>query len=147
MERWPVAAFLVGVGSHLVLDAVPHWGCDYSQEGAEERFLSIARWDGVLGLATMAVAALAVHRRSRTATIAAMAGAAFLDLDKPTKHFLGIDPFPDVVSRVHHWVQNESPDGMPKEFAYGAAFAVSDIVATVVARRRGRLGEVAELPL
>jgi hypothetical protein len=120
LERRPVAAFLIGVGSHLVLDAVPHWGCDLTEEGAEERFLSIARWDGVLGLATMAAAAITVDRRSRTATIAAMAGAVLLDLDKPMRHFFGSDPFPGVVNRFHHWVQNESPDGMPKEFAYGA---------------------------
>ena len=147
MERRPVAAFLVGVGSHLLLDAMPHWGCDYAEEGAEERFLSMAKRDGVLGLATMAVTAVAVGKSSRTATIAAMAGAAFLDLDKPTKHFFGFDPFPDVISRLHHWVQNESPEGMPNEFAYGTIFAAGDIIATVVTRRRGRIGgRVAELP-
>jgi hypothetical protein len=147
MERRPVAAFLVGVGSHLLLDSVPHWGCDFSEEGAQERFLSVARWDGMLGLATMAVAAMAVDRRSRTATIAAMAGAAFLDLDKPMLHLFGFDPFPGVVSRLHRRIQNESTDGMPKEFAYGALFASSDIVATIVARRRLRFsGQVAALP-
>ena len=147
MERRPVAAFLMGVGSHLVLDAVPHWGCDFSEEGAEERFLSVARWDGVLGLAAMAAAAVAVGRRRRTATIAAMAGAAFLDLDKPMKHFFGFNPFPDVVTRLHGRVQNESPDGMPKEFAYGAVLAVGDILTTVMGRGGGRSGgQPAALP-
>ena len=28
LERRPVTAFVAGVGSHLVLDMVPHWGCD-----------------------------------------------------------------------------------------------------------------------
>ena len=28
LERHPVSAFVVGVGSHLALDMVPHWGCE-----------------------------------------------------------------------------------------------------------------------
>ena len=27
LEQRPVTAFAAGVGSHLVLDWVPHWGC------------------------------------------------------------------------------------------------------------------------
>ncbi len=28
LERHPVTAFVAGVGSHLALDMVPHWGCE-----------------------------------------------------------------------------------------------------------------------
>ncbi len=108
LKRRPVAAFVVGIGSHLVLDAMPHWGCDDEPDGTE-RFLQVAKRDGVLGLAAMAAAALAVDRSARLSTLAAMAGAALLDLDKPIEHFFGVRAFPDVVMRIHKGIQNESP--------------------------------------
>ena len=49
MKRRPVAAFFAGAGSHLVLDALPHWGCDLRSPTEKERFLRIARRDGLLG--------------------------------------------------------------------------------------------------
>jgi hypothetical protein len=136
LERRSVAAFVVGVGSHLLVDAIPHWGCDRSAEDAQERFLQVARRDGVLGLGVMAAAALAVDRRARPAVIAAMAGAALLDLDKPIEHFFGFYPFPDPVRRLHVWIQNESTSGLPKELAFGAVFAVADAVVAIGSRRR-----------
>jgi len=132
----PAVAFLAGVASHLALDAVPHWGCDLDQPGGPERFLKVARRDGVIGLASMATAVLLVDPRDRAATMAAMAGAVVLDLDKPFLHFFGRNPFPRIVQRVHGLVQNEVADGMPREFAYGLVFAASDVVVTARARRR-----------
>lgn len=136
LERRPVTAFVVGLGSHLVLDAVPHWGCDKSADGYRTRILTISRRDGVLGLAAMAAGALAVDRRARPAVVAAMAGAAFLDLDKPVQHFFGFYPFPRSVRRIHSWVQNESADGFSKELAYGAAFTLADALVALGSRRR-----------
>jgi hypothetical protein len=136
LERRPVAAFLVGVGSHLILDAIPHWGCDREQPGSAERFLTAAKRDGLLGLTTMAVAALAVGRPARTATVAAMTGAVLLDLDKPIEYFFGRNPFPACVNRLHGRVQNESPEGLPNEVRFGFAFATADVVTTVIAHRR-----------
>jgi hypothetical protein len=136
LERRPVTAFVVGVGSHLMLDAVPHWSCDTKTTDGAERFLVAARRDGLLGLATMATAALAVDRQARPAVVAAMAGAAFLDLDKPSKHFFGIYPFPQVVRRVHSWVQNESERGMANEITFGVLAAAVDAVVAVGSRRR-----------
>ncbi len=136
MKGRPVAAFLAGAGSHLVLDALPHWGCDLRSPTEKERFLRIARRDGLLGLTAMAMAAMAVEPESRVATCAAMAGAAFLDLDKPLEHFFGIRPFPKLVTRIHKGVQNESVDGMSNEFAYGALFTLVDAITVVTARRR-----------
>jgi hypothetical protein len=133
LERRPVAAFAVGVASHLVLDAVPHWGC----KGDRDRFLTVAKRDGVLGLTTMAAATLVATKSARPATVAAMAGAALLDLDKPLLHFFGWNPFPKVVSRVHDWVQRESPRAMANEIRFGVACAAVDVVATLVARREG----------
>jgi len=147
MERRPVAAFLAGVGSHLLLDALPHWGCDLSGVNGPERLLRVAKRDGLLGLTTMAVATFTVDRRARTATVAAMAGAVLLDLDKPFGHFFGVNPLPEVVNRLHRRVQNESPRGMPNEIAYGIAFAAADAIATAIARGRLRSRRVAsDLP-
>ncbi len=138
LERRPVAAFVVGLGSHLVLDSVPHWSCDTSTEDGAEHFLTAARRDGLLGLATMATAALAVDRRARPAVMAAMVGAAFLDLDKPVQHFFGVYPFPDVVRRVHSWVQKESPSGLTNEITFGVLAAAADTAIAVCSRRRHR---------
>ena len=140
LEDHPVAAFAVGVGSHLVVDMIPHWGCDMSGEDGPDRFLAAARRDGLLGLAVMGAAALAVDQRARPAVVAAMAGAALLDLDKPIQHFFGVYPYPDLVRRVHLWCQNESTDGMPREVGFGAAFAVADALVAVASRRRDRPG-------
>jgi hypothetical protein len=133
-ERRPVAAFLAGVGSHLVLDAIPHWGCDFEAEGGPQRFFQVARRDGLLGLGVMATVAVAIDRKARVSTVAAMAGAALLDLDKPASMLLGIQPFPEAITRIHRRIQNESTDGLPKEMAYGLLFALVDSV--IVSRSR-----------
>jgi hypothetical protein len=134
LHRRPVAAFLAGVTSHLLLDAVPHWGCNITQPGGPERFLVAAKRDGLLGLTTMASAAVAVERPARTAVVAAMVGAVLLDLDKPLQHFFGSNPFPAVIQRIHGRVQNESPEGLPNELRFGFAFAVLDVIALATGR-------------
>ncbi len=145
LEGRPMTAFVVGVGSHVLLDAVPHWGCDMSADGAEQVFLKMARRDGLLGLATMAVGAFAVDRKARPAVIAAMAGAVLLDLDKPIPYFFGFNPFPRPIQRFHVWIQNESTSGMRNEVAFGAVCAVADVLAAVGSRRRH--GSASGLPL
>jgi hypothetical protein len=135
MKRRPVEAFLVGVGSHLLLDAVPHWGCDLDEPGGSERFLKVARTDGSLGLLAMALATAMVEKKARTATVAAMAGAVLLDLDKPIGHFFGRNPFPRPIVWLHGVVQRESADGMPRELAYASVFAIADSVLATLARR------------
>lgn len=134
-ERRPVTAFVTGMASHLLLDAVPHWGCDLHQPGGPERFVVVAKRDGLLGLAAIAVVALTVERTARAATLAAMAGAVLLDLDKPLVHFFGRDPFPYAIRRLHRRVQNESPGGMPNEIGFGLAFAALDVMAATIGRR------------
>lgn len=131
----PAAAFAAGVSSHLALDSIPHWGCDQSIEGGYEEFLRVAKRDGLVGLAITAAAVAAVAKRDRPTTVAAIAGAVLLDLDKPFLFFFGVNPFPRLVVRLHSRVQNESPHGMGKEIVYGAAFAAVDVL-TIAARRR-----------
>jgi hypothetical protein len=132
MRRRPAAAFFVGVGSHLVLDALPHWGCSVATPEGLDRFLTAAKRDGVLGLATMAVATLAVDPEVRTSTIAAMAGAVLLDLDKPFTYFFGVNPFPRRINELHRRVQNESPQGMRNEIGFGAVCAALDVMTRSV---------------
>ena len=136
LQRRPVAAFAVGVASHLALDAVPHWGCDTKRPGGADKFLAAAKRDGVIGLTVMAAATLLATKQARTATVAAMAGAVLLDLDKPLVHFVGWNPFPRVVRRVHHGIQNESEQGLPNEIRFGVGFALADVLFSVLARRR-----------
>jgi len=134
LARRPVVAFAVGVASHLVLDAVPHWDCDTHTPEGSARFLRAARVDGLVGLGTMALGVACVSRGSRLATMAAMVGAVVLDVDKPAKHFFDLEPFPRFVNRVHGMIQNESPDGLVREMAWGIAFVGMD--ATAVTLRR-----------
>lgn len=136
MKRRPVAAFLVGVGSHLILDSLPHWGCEVGGPGDDERFLTVAKRDGVLGLTTLTTAALAVDRSTQVATVAAMTGAVLLDLDKPFEHFFSWNPFPASVRRFHSRVQNETPNGMRNEIGFGFAFAIADVIISAITRRR-----------
>ena len=132
----PVAAFLVGVGSHLALDMVPHWGCGTRSADGKELFLRYAKRDGLTALAVMACATGAVHRRDRIATLAAMAGACLLDADKPMVHFFGRNPFPKAVRRIHARAQNESAQGMPNEVLFGLSCACADAIIAVNSRRR-----------
>ena len=136
LRRRPVTAFVVGVGSHLVLDMVPHWGCDFRTAENRKLFLRYARRDGLLGLLVMACAAGAVDRGARKATIAAMAGAALLDADKPMMFYFGRNPFPRVVRKIHGRAQNESPEGLPNEILFGLSSALVDAVFVANARRR-----------
>ena len=134
-ERHPVAAFVVGVGSHLALDMVPHWGCGADRGLDDELFLRYAKRDGLLGLATAACAVGAMHRRSRPAIVAAIAGAVLLDMDKPVLHFWGRVPFPSWVQRIHGAVQNESAQGLPNEIAFGLSCAAADAFIALQSRR------------
>jgi len=135
-RRRPLTAFAVGLVSHLALDAVPHWGCDLKSPEDRLLFLRYARRDGLLGIATGLFAAGAVGRDARPATVAAITGAVLLDADKPILHFWGRDPFPNVISRIHGRVQNESPHGMPNELAFGIACALADVFVAARSRRR-----------
>lgn len=122
-------AFTVGVLSHLGLDAVPHWGV----RRPIREMLHVAVPDGLLGLAAMGLATASAPSDRRLRVLAGAAGAAFLDLDKPSIVFFGASPFPRRVDAVHARVQRESPNRMPQEILVGLAGALA---VTVLARRR-----------
>ena len=125
------AAFGVAVVSHLVLDAVPHWGGKPLEE-----VMGVAVADGLTGLAVMGSVALATEPDRRLSVLAGMAGAAFLDLDKPSSVFFGFSPFPQRVDAFHGRIQRESPRRMPQELRVGLAGAL--LVAALTRRARGR---------
>lgn len=127
-----VSAFGWGVLSHLVLDTVPHWGDDR----AIRQILHIAVPDGLLGLTVMAAVTTRTEPELRLRVFAGMAGAAFPDLDKPSRLFFGASPFPRVVDDVHSRIQHESPRRMPQEILVGLT---ASLLLVALARRRARV--------
>ena len=126
------AAFAGGVLSHLVLDAIPHWG------GVPlEEVMRVAVADGLTGLGAMAAVTLATEPSLRPAVLAGMAGGAFLDLDKPSTVFFGFSPFPRAVDGFHSRIQTESPRRMPQELLVGLGTSLVIAALSLRARRRG----------
>src|ERR1700759_5374883 len=119
MTGRPGPAFLLGVGSHFVLDATPHWGKWGDDFG---KFMRVAVPDGLTGLAFMAGLAVLAPPVKRPAGVAGVMGAALPDLDKPSAVFFGGSPFPRVVDEFHGRIQREAPGRAPYEVAVGAAF-------------------------
>jgi hypothetical protein len=132
----PVAAFCTGVATHVLMDLTPHWG-DASLD--KDGFFEIAKRDGVLGLAALTLIA-AAGIPPRRALVAGMLGAALLDADKPCEFLLGFNPWPRWLRRFHTWIQNESPDRMPAEFAAGVGLTTT--AAAVLVRARARRAAV-----
>ncbi len=129
--RRPVPAFLAGVASHFVLDALPHWGT-----AERERFLRVAVADGLTGLAAMAALTAAARPGRRAAVLAGMAGAALPDLDKPAGLWFGISPWPRPVDSFHRWIQAEQPDRLGLETMAATLLAVS---AVALVRKRAAI--------
>ena len=130
-RRHPVSAFALGVLSHFVLDAVPHWGNNHGRP----TFMQVAVSDGMTGLAVMGAMTALAPRDARLAVLAGMAGAALPDLDKPSVVFFGRSPFPAAVDLIHKRIQDEAPHRFKYELAAAAAFAAA---AVVLLREPGR---------
>ena len=130
LVRRPAAAFAVGVASHFVLDAIPHWG-DW---GSQRRFLRVAVPDGLTSLATMGLLAAVSPPERRAAVVAGMAGAAMPDIDKPTRLWFGWSPFPRAVDRFHGRIQDEASHRAYVEVLAASAFGI----AALAALRRAR---------
>jgi hypothetical protein len=118
-RRRPALAFGVGVASHLAMDALPHYGFPGEPFGGQ-KFLRLARRDGTLGLAALLLLA-GRARGHRRAVVAGMLGAALLDVDKPARHFFGVNPVPGSIQRFHEGIQREAPHRLPGEFLAGCA--------------------------
>ena len=114
------SAFGVGLLSHLVLDTVPHWG-----QVDERRFLRVARVDG-LALLMFATVLTAVLYKSAgfwpaVTAVASMVGGLLFDLDKPMKHFFGVNLWPAPLDRLLTMIQTERPWLWPVDLFTGSA--------------------------
>ena len=135
--RRPAAAFLLGVGSHFVLDAVPHWG----KWRDRRHFIRVAVPDGLTGLAAMAAFTAAAPRDRRAAVAAGMLGAALPDLDKPSRIWFGFSPWPAAVDHFHARIQDEAPGRFMHEAVPASFFAWSALLML-----RSRASRAAERP-
>jgi hypothetical protein len=133
VTRRPGSAFALGVASHFVLDATPHWG----KWGSRSRFMRVAVRDGLTGLATIAVMTAIAPPSARAAVLAGMAGAALPDLDKPSKVFFGSSPFPPVWDDFHKAIQNEAQGRAHYEAGAAVLFGLTAL-ALLRGRPRGR---------
>jgi hypothetical protein len=131
LARRPLPAFAVGVASHFVLDAVPHWG----EWGSRRRFLRVAVRDGLVSLAAMSALTVVSPPDRRLAVLAGMTGAALPDLDKPVKLVFGRSPFPAAFDRFHMRIQDEAGHRLHVELLAMAALAPAALIA-LRARRR-----------
>jgi hypothetical protein len=109
LVRHPLPAAAIGVASHFVFDALPHWG----KWESDRQFLRVAVVDGLTGLAaTAALGRLALAGQgdgTAAAVLAGMAGAAVPDLDKPVSILFKHRLWPRAVNEFHSRIQNEAP--------------------------------------
>ena len=123
--RSAATAYGLGVLSHFVLDAVPHWG----KWGSKRRFLRVAVADGLISLAAMATFATLAPAERRPAVVAGMTGAALPDIRQPTILWFGWSPFPAAVDRFHVRIQREAGGRAHVELLAAGAFAVAALTA------------------
>jgi hypothetical protein len=116
----PAAAFVTGVASHFVLDAIPHWG-----DPRREVFIRAAVADGLTGLAALVLTVGAARGDRRAAVLAGALGAAFPDLDKPWREVFGRSPFPAAVDSFHNGIQDEAPHRARYEIAAAVVGALA----------------------
>jgi hypothetical protein len=128
--RRPLPAAALGVASHFVLDTVPHWG----KFGGGRRMLRVAVPDGLTGLAVIGTFTAIAPREKRLSVLAGMLGAAFPDLDKPSRVFFGRSPFPRAWDRFHAGIQDEAPGRFHYEVAAGLILGAAAL-AVVRSRR------------
>lgn len=131
--RRPAAAFTTGVGSHFVLDSMPHWG----KWRDKRAFLRVAVPDGLLGLAVIGVFTALAPPDRRIGVMAGMAGAALPDMDKPWRLVFGHSPWPAAVDRFHSGIQREAGRRAHYELAAAAIFGTAAVTAL---RRRPHRG-------
>jgi hypothetical protein len=131
-RRHPWAAFGAGVLSHLALDAIPHWGI--TEPTPPERFLYVARRDGIAGLAMAASLLLLAPRQARPALSLAMLGAVSPDLDLVTQHFFKRSIWPHCFRKLHSDIQKDSTIQMHQELTRAATGFTVAAAAIVVAR-------------
>lgn len=130
--RNPATAYALGMLSHFVMDAIPHWG----PGGDHDEFMRVAVRDGLGGLAALAAVAALSPRTSRRSVLAGAIGAATPDLDKPFEELTGRELWPRPVDRFHAMIQREAPRRMRQELATLAAAALFAAALVPLRHRR-----------
>jgi hypothetical protein len=127
--RTDAGAALAGWCSHFALDRVHHWG-----SSDRNRFLAVARVDGLVMLATSATLVLATQRPHRRRVALAVAAAVAPDMDKPVRHFFDRQLYPSALNRFHAGIQRgrESDDRLGGEVARAA---IAIVIAGWAVRR------------
>jgi len=133
--RRPAIAAAAAVGSHLALDALPHWGTDMHSPAGRRVFIRVAVVDGL----ALTVALVLVARRFGTGPeLAGAVGGLLLDLDKPAAE-LGVDQlWPDRLHLFHVGIQTgERPHRWPIDVAVAAGAAAA--LFPMRSRKRARM--------
>jgi hypothetical protein len=135
----PRAAFAAGVASHVLLDALPHWGVPdrVTDPDDRRRFLRAAVVDGLVALRVGAELVWRAPPHRRHAVAAAIAGGVLLDLNKPAVELTGVSPFPAVVDRAHRRIQRErdTRGRLLTEVAVAATTSASAVASFLATRR------------
>lgn len=137
--RRPVPALVLGAASHLLLDALPHWGhgTGWPPAPMDEQMFRVAAVDGLTGLALLALVARTAGPEHRLGVLAAVAGACAPDLDKPGRLWAGRSPWPEAFDRLHARIQVdvERPELLRRDVAVVAVGAL--LTLAVLARGTG----------
>ena len=134
----PAPALLLGVGSHLVLDHIPHWGKGGGWPPVlDEQTLRVAVADGLVGLTLIGLVLSLTPSRRRPEVLAGIVGACLSDLDKPGRLFLGRSPWPERFDRLHVRVQSESPDRLGMDITIAVVGGAATLVLLAERRQRG----------
>jgi len=137
--RRPGTALAAGFLSHLVMDAMPHWGLG---PNTESEWMPIAKVDGVAGLSAMALLTASAPADVRLAVLAGMTGACLPDTDKVGRFFFGHSPWPSTFDRFHEKIQNEARHRLPREVA--TALALTVVGTTALRLWKARAAQPAE---
>jgi hypothetical protein len=138
----PVAAFMVGFGSHFVVDAIPHW--DYplrsisvapDAQNHVRLTPALARDAGLIGLDAIVGLALAIGIFATPSTlIGVLAGAVGAMLPDPLQFVHTLYPHEPLASlqRFHRWMHTKHQLHWPMGVSSQAAFAAT-VVGTALA--------------
>jgi hypothetical protein len=101
----PLMALGAGVGSHLLLDSLPHWGLEASHLDREKDFLRVAKTDGIVGLVMMGTFTLL--SKNKLTMLCALAGSVLPDVDHPLSYFTGKTVSPKAFNKLHVGIQKD----------------------------------------
>jgi hypothetical protein len=110
----PLPALAAGLVSHLVMDAIPHWGGNGRNPITHRTFLRVAKVDGIVLLLVAGMVLYATAPTLRAAVAAGALAALAPDLDKPWEYFFGTltghrPLYGQRFVRFNTWLQRESP--------------------------------------